>query len=323
MIYLADPTSHRHGHIIDNIGDEIIKSAVLANFPEVESDLSWVALSGRSVEVEREKGDMLVLAGANILANRPYLNRHVWRPSASSYLSPQTVVLFGVGWWKYQRAPGFSTKAFYRHFLSVSGMHSVRDSMSLSMLSRCGISNVINTGCPTMWGLPDLLRYSPTRPESVVFTLTDYAQDPSIDRWLVDFLLKTYKRVYFFPQGAGDAKYLQGLVPRDCIERIVVIDRKLCAYDALLEKEELDYVGTRLHGGIRALQKNRRAIIIALDNRAESISADTGLPTIRRQDIRKFLPELARKRTDTYLRLNRKGIDNFLESLQIRCAERN
>ena len=41
------------------------------------------------------------------------------------------------------------------------------------------------------------------------------------------------------------------------------------AFDNLLESEiDLDYIGTRLHAGIRAIQKKRRSIIIGVDNRA-------------------------------------------------------
>lgn len=35
----------------------------------------------------------------------------------------------------------------------------------------------------------------------------------------------------------------------------------------------MDFVGTRLHGGIRAMQHKQRAIIIEIDNRAKEISS--------------------------------------------------
>jgi polysaccharide pyruvyl transferase WcaK-like protein len=165
------------------------------------------------------------------------------------------------------------------------------------------------------------MQFGDVRPDSVVFTLTDYAQDPREDAWLVEFLLKEYRRVYFFPQGAGDLKYLRSLVSGDCINRILTIDRSLSAYDALLERENLDYVGTRLHGGIRALQKGRRATIISLDNRAESISMDTGLPTVQRYQAQKVLAKVVCERADIHLRLNRTGVEQFLESLRINVCE--
>ena len=58
------------------------------------------------------------------------------------------------------------------------------------------------------------------------------------------------------------------------------------AYDRLLrEAPSLDYVGNRLHGGIRALQHGRRAIIVEIDNRAQEMGRDFNLPTVARDDF--------------------------------------
>lgn len=50
---------------------------------------------------------------------------------------------------------------------------------------------------------------------------------------------------------------------------------------------DIDYVGTRLHGKIRVLNREKRAIILAVDNRAIEIANDTALPVVRREDIQK------------------------------------
>ncbi len=52
----------------------------------------------------------------------------------------------------------------------------------------------------------------------------------------------------------------------------------LAAYDALLAAGDSDYIGTRLHGGVRALETGAWGVIVAVDNRALEISRDTGLP---------------------------------------------
>ena len=49
-----------------------------------------------------------------------------------------------------------------------------------------------------------------------------------------------------------------------------------------LEAGDLDYVGLRLHGGIRAMQCGRRAIILEVDNRAREMGKDFALPTVER-----------------------------------------
>ena len=51
----------------------------------------------------------------------------------------------------------------------------------------------------------------------------------------------------------------------------------------VIETEEFDYVGTRLHAGIRCLNGGHRSLIIAIDNRARQIGEDTGLPVLERE----------------------------------------
>ena len=52
---------------------------------------------------------------------------------------------------------------------------------------------------------------------------------------------------------------------------IEIINPHLSDYDNFLKKHEVDFIGTRLHGGIRALQHKRRSIIIGIDNRATEL----------------------------------------------------
>jgi hypothetical protein len=59
----------------------------------------------------------------------------------------------------------------------------------------------------------------------------------------------------------------------------------LRSYTAFLDNEDVDFIGTRLHGGIRAMQKGHRALIIGIDNRATEIGRDTNLPVVQRQDL--------------------------------------
>ena len=69
------------------------------------------------------------------------------------------------------------------------------------------------------------------------------------------------------------------------LNRIQILSQSLEGYDNLLKsKEELDYIGTRLHAGIRALQFKRKSIIVGIDNRSNEISKDINLPIIIRKD---------------------------------------
>jgi polysaccharide pyruvyl transferase WcaK-like protein len=56
----------------------------------------------------------------------------------------------------------------------------------------------------------------------------------------------------------------------------------------LSSDRQLDYVGNRLHAGLRALQHGRRSIIVEIDNRAREMAADFGLPTVTRDDFRRL-----------------------------------
>ena len=91
-----------------------------------------------------------------------------------------------------------------------------------------------------------------------------------------------------FPQGIEDGEYFQKMRISDNIE---IIPFGLDAYDKVLGMEDIDYVGTRLHAGIRALSKGHRTIVISIDNRAKNIGKDTGLPTIEREDIEVLLQD--------------------------------
>ena len=66
--------------------------------------------------------------------------------------------------------------------------------------------------------------------------------------------------------------------------RVEFISPSLKAYDDALSNS-VDYIGTRLHAGIRALQHGRRALIIELDNRAREIARDTNLPTVDYRNV--------------------------------------
>ena len=73
------------------------------------------------------------------------------------------------------------------------------------------------------------------------------------------------------------------------LNKIQVLPQSLEGYDNLLKSsDDLDYIGTRLHAGIRALQFKRKSIIVGIDNRSKEISKDINLPIINRKEMRKL-----------------------------------
>jgi hypothetical protein len=95
---------------------------------------------------------------------------------------------------------------------------------------------------------------------------------------MIATLKRHYQVLYFFPQMHGDYQYFQQMN----IGGVRVLGANLRSYDQFLAQETCDYVGSRLHGGIRALQFGKRALIIGIDHRSQEISRDTGLPVLAR-----------------------------------------
>lgn len=233
--------------------------------------------------------DVKLVLGSNILNPNPtYGYRKQW---AISYLTSSMwgpAVMVGTGWSTYSERISSGQIRLWRSILHDSLLHAVRDTYTLEKLNSIGFKNVIYTACPTMWSLtPEHCRLIPTeKAKHVVFTLTDYRPDEEKDRTLAQTLTSLYDNVYFWPQGLHDLDYFRRILPESCIRRIMVLPPSLAAYDNLLEGlPELEFVGTRLHGGIRALQKGKRALIISVDNRAMEIHRDVNIPVLEREKI--------------------------------------
>lgn len=273
--------------------------------------------------------DYSFVCGTNLLASHMKKNKQ-WNISVSdaikvflcnvprkSYLKrdimtraweKNKVILFGVGWWQYQEDPDLYTRTLLRIMLSQKYLHSVRDSYSQKMLNACGFDNVVNTACPTMWNLtPDHCEKIPTkRAKEVITTLTNYKMNQELDDYLMQTLLSKYEKVYVWLQAIEDFKQIQ---QSKYSEKVICIPPTLKAYDSFLSNREVDYVGTRLHGGIRALNHGIRALIIGVDNRSIEISKDTNLPVILRDDIENNLNDVLCNGWDTMIRLPQDNID--------------
>ena len=193
-------------------------------------------------------------------------------------------ILMGVGWHQYSKRTNLYTKMLYKKILSKEYMHSVRDEYTKNKLEEIGIKNVINTGCPTLWGLTrEVCQEIPkTKSKSVVFTLTDYNQNLKKDKEMIKILRNNYDEIFFWLQGIGDYEYLKEL---NELDNIKIISPNIGDYDKILRNNEIDFVGTRLHGGIRALQNKRRTIIVSVDNRANELNKNYNIPIVQREKI--------------------------------------
>jgi hypothetical protein len=272
-----------------NMGDHIIVDSIKQRLREAFPNAIFVTvptheyLGPESLKL-LDSSEIRLVCGTNLLASHMDEYKQ-WKIGGLEFSALRDLTLLGCGWWQYQEAPNAYTELLLNRILSSKTLHSVRDSYSAQKLMGLQGKTVINTTCPTLWGLtPTHLQQIPTRmARDVVTTLTDYKADPVADLHLLNHLESRYRHVYVWIQGTGDFSYLKRLASQ-LSDRVRVVPPTLDAYDDLLTSSlDLDYVGTRLHAGARALQKKRRSLILAVDNRAREISADTGLPCLPRE----------------------------------------
>jgi polysaccharide pyruvyl transferase WcaK-like protein len=268
-----------------NLGDEIISEAVIGVLREiypVDFFLKIPTQEKISVATYRKLRQCRLgfVGGTNLLSSN-MVRRRQWKIGLLDSIFIRRPILLGVGWWQYQGEPDAYTRAVLERSLSKDLIHSVRDEYTKAKLFKIGIRNVVNTGCPTMWGLNQshLEAVSTDKTDCVVTTLTHYSKKPDRDQAMLNLIFRHYRKVYFWPQGSGDLSYLEQLGLKASVN---VLSSSLSAFDKVLanEAEPVDYIGTRLHAGIRALQFKRRSVVVPVDNRATEISKDTGLPII-------------------------------------------
>ena len=273
-----------------NLGDQIIMQAVRAELDRPLKDVLVASIASHDTMGAKGRGlvkaaDIVIAGGSNLIASHMWV-RSVWRLTPRDAFLGMNVVLMGIGWYQFQAKPDPYTAWLLKRVLHPTALHSVRDSHAQKMLASIGITNTVNTGCPTLWALtPEHCAALPrTRAREVVTTVNTYIIDEAADRKMLELLRARYDVVHAWVQTAEDHDYLRRLDPE-----IRILEPSLAAYDRLLDSPiDLDYVGNRLHGGIRAIQHGRRAVIVEIDNRAKEMGRDFNLPTVARTDFDKM-----------------------------------
>jgi polysaccharide pyruvyl transferase WcaK-like protein len=273
-----------------NMGDFIIYESVYEHlrgmFP-ASFLTNYPSQLHTSYDAKQKMGekDVIFVGGTNLLSSNME-EYYQWRidPMDRFYLKNKAV-LMGVGWWQYQGKPNQYTQKLLRSVLSKDYIHSVRDSYTRDMLKSIGIHNVVNTTCPTLWNLnPQHCDRITTRKASkAITTLTFYKKNETLDRRLLEILVEQYSQVYLWVQGVEDVSYMQAIFPD--YKKIALVAPTIEAFNSILEDPEIEYVGTRLHAGVRAIQKNKRSLILAVDNRALEIGKDTNLNVIPIKEV--------------------------------------
>ncbi len=300
----------------DNLGDQIIMLYCNNVLEEMfrskhKINISTHRIPDKGEQIQCVNTKIKIVCGTNLLTSN-IENWWNWRlpDGFKKKRFLKNVILLGVGWDAYQDPCSEYSKFIYKSILNASIMHSVRDQYTLNQLKKAGIDNVINTGCPTTWRLtPEFCKEIPTkRAKNVITTITDYRRDPLNDRLMLEILSENYENVWLWLQGKRDFEYLNELkIPK----KIQIIDRELKLYEEKLKTEKVDYVGTRLHAGIFALNHKVRSLIIAVDNRAIEIAKDINLPIIKRENIIFGLNEWINSEFITDIYIHKKEIERF------------
>lgn len=301
----------------ENLGDSIISYYCTKALSEMLCAKDVVQAPTHTLPTEKQLED-ISCAGLKIVCGTNLITPHFeeftnWKmpPNLMGY---RDIVTMGVGWGYYCEETSKISKFVYRTILSKDKLHSVRDSYTEQKFREMGITNVINTGCPSLWGLtPEHCASIPRKKaDRVITTVTDYARDVEADRRMLDILKKNYAQVFVWLQGTEDFSYLQSLVDLNSVR---VIERDLDQYTKALDMGNVDYVGTRLHAGIHALNRGVRTIILAVDNRAIEMGRDFNLPAIQRSEICNRLSEMIAEEWATNIMLPLDSIQQWKAQL--------
>ncbi|WP_069385813.1 polysaccharide pyruvyl transferase family protein [Cellulosimicrobium cellulans] len=288
MIVVVDP-----GAASTNVGDRIISESVDAELVtplrSAGRDVERVPMHGTPSATDRaalRAAEAVVACGTNLLSDHMRFRRAWHWPAEDVELCRGRLTFLGVGWWQYQRAGVDPVSAAWLRSLAGSTPWAVRDEYSLAKLRRARVP-AVHTSCPTLWRVEK--QVLPADERRVVVTFTDYSQDPLADARLVRDLAERFDEILFWPQGPGDPAYVEQV--RGGIG--AVLGPGLDDFDAVLDEPGTAYVGLRLHGGIRAMQKGVPSLVLSIDNRAREIARSVGLRAPSRHAVHAYREDLS------------------------------
>ncbi len=271
----------------------ILEKAFVYEMPTHLTAFNGLSVWKNSSTVQNyENANMKFAGGSNLLVkdlrtHYPQWNIHPWDSKPL-----RGVIMVGVGAGAGEYTNRYTTR-LYQKVLNHDYYHSVRDERSKEYVESLGLK-AINTGCVTMWMLtPEFCREIPQKKANrCVFTVTGRGADSPVreeEQRMFEILQRTYREIFFWIQGDKDLDYFNRMKN---IRNVKVVPPSVEAYGALLNQDDLDYVGTRLHGGIYAMRHKKRAIIIAIDERAREINRANNLNCIELCEVSEKLEKM-------------------------------
>ncbi|EDP10488.1 polysaccharide pyruvyl transferase family protein [Amedibacillus dolichus] len=309
-----------------NMGDHIIMKSAKDELKEIISDKFLIHCATHQPPVTCYQNTRLnpkikiyddaqfkFICGSNLLWKNLMIPRPTFNVNLFNTKIYENSILMGVGTNSSNKNANLYTRIIYNRILSEKFYHSVRDERTKRFVESLGFK-AINTGCPTMWKFnKEFCKQIPTHKSSkVVFTLTDYSQEQREDQELINILVKNYEKVYFWLQGASDEEYFDSLANT---KGIIKVAPTLEAYEAILNEGDIDYVGTRLHAGMYAMQHKVRTIILAIDNRVRDMKETYHINTVERTDINS-LDSLVNSTITTQISINENNINEWMSQFK-------
>ncbi len=313
-----------------NVGDEIILDAVKRNMqdvfdqffslrlathvPNFSKTLLFLSKIRRNRKIEfYKKADLKFICGTNLIEQKG-----ACRPKSQWALYPynlglyQNSVLIGAGTKSEDPDLSLISTYLYKRVLSKEFLHSTRDELTKQLIENLGF-RAVNTGCPTIWELtPDLCERIPRKKaDACILSVSGYKsqRDPVRDQAMINILKKSYKKLWIWTQTIMDEEYVRSLHGTEDMECICSLEK----FRTVLRHNDADYVGTRLHGGIFALQNQVRTIIVGIDHRAEGVHMTNNIPMVSRLNVETELEDRIHSSWNTEIRNNEAEIARFKE----------
>lgn len=262
-----------------------------------------------------ERADFKFVCGTNLLADSLKGRFPQWMLNKNNTKLYKDAVLVGVGKISDYKKVDLYTRYLYKRCLSRTYKHSVRDEAAKAVLNGLGFK-AINTGCPTLWKLtPEFCAEIPVKKANkAIISVSGYRNqiDRKADIKMINCVLRNYQKVYGWIQTVEDKAYFDTLIDMNRIEYFYSLEK----YENILKQGDVDYIGTRLHGGVYALLHKCRAIVIAIDQRAMGFHESNNLPIVARDDIENLLDKKINSSWETKIRLDEGAIQEFMNQFQ-------
>lgn len=308
-----------------NLGDEIIlqclenelgflldESFIMRFGTHVKNlDLKKYLFGSQKLQFAYE-ADFKIIMGTNLLSRDIKGTQAQWPIGGLDSWLYKDCIMAGVGTTLGEGTTTKYSKKIYNRILRKDFYHSVRDEESKKLLEDMGFK-AINTGCPTLWKFtPEFCKQIPTKKSNkVIFSLSGYKaqRNRKNDKALIDILRENYDEIIFWCQTSRDELYLDTFENVEDIPRIYSLEK----YAQILDEGNVDYVGTRLHGGVYAMQHKVRSIIISIDHRARGFHDTNNLVICERDEINEKLADMINGEIVTDIKLMQENIDFWKE----------